>query len=348
MSFATLFILSLLLVGVVWLLVMSLRRQSQASIPGRLFESIESLKAELVAKQLEGLVALRQTLDETNRTINERLAQGNSSVDRRLEIIGEIEHKLGQLQQQTENIEQIGNNIQSLSDLLKPPKMRGVLGEMLLENLLASILPQKLFSMQYNLTSGCRVDAVVRLGNKLLPIDSKFPLESYQRLVTNHEPDIAQKQFRQALKKQIDSIHDKYLLPEQGTTEFAVMYIPSEAVYYQMVAGEDQELFDYALRVRVIPSSPGHLYAFLASLAAMQTGTELAGDTARLSAAVTSLSESLSRLTKLHDRIEGSSRSLSLSLSKARDELGDMTHQLDRLQRPAEREDESTSTVGTE
>lgn len=337
-------VLILLLGAIVWLLIVTLRRQSDDRGRDRLHESIESLKADLISKQMEGLVALRQTLDETNRTINERLEQGSSSLDRRLAIVGEIERKLGQLQKQTETIEKIGNNIQSLSDLLKPPQMRGALGEMLLENLLSSILPQALFTMQYSLTSGSRVDAIVRLGEKMLPIDSKFPLESYQRLTTDEEPEKAKKQFRQVLKKQIDSIHDKYIRPEQGTTEFAVMYIPSEAVYYQIVAGEDQELFEYALKARIIPSSPGHLYAFLASLAAMQTEAGLAGDTTRLSAAVTSLNESLIRLVKYFDRIEGSSRSMTLSLSKAQDELNDMTINLDRLRRPVEKEGEAVSS----
>ena len=198
--------------------------------------------------------------------------------------------------------------------------------------------------MQYTLAPGCRVDAVVRLGDKLLPIDSKFPLESYQRIIADDEPDKSLKQFGHALRKQIDAIHDKYLLPEENTTEFALMYIPSEAVYYQLVADKDQTLFDHALSQRVIPSSPGHLYAFLSSIAAVYSETTLAEDTARLNAAVNNLSESLSRLFKLYERMEGSSHSMGLSLSKVRDELGDMTNQIDRLRRPAKSKDERPIT----
>lgn len=344
LSVITLFVLTLLSVAVVWLLILVLHRQAGGGQFGRLNESVESLKADMFSKQMEGLVALRNSFDEANKSINQRLAESNTSLDHRLKVFGEIESKLGQLEQQTHSIEQIGQNIQSLSELLKPPRVRGVLGEMLLENLLSTILPQSLFSMQYNLAPGCRVDAVVRLGDKLLPIDSKFPLESFRRLIADDKPDKSLKQFRQAFKKQIDAIHDKYLLPEQNTTEFAMMYIPSETIYYQLVSDKDQTLFEHALSQRVIPSSPGHLYAFLASIAAVHSEAVLGGDTARLNAAVNNLSESLSRLLRLHERMEGSSRSMGLSLSRVRDELSGMTNQLDRLRQPIESTDKNQST----
>jgi len=129
--------LALMLVLLIWLLI----RQGRSAKPSDAQAAeiaLSSLKAEIIQKQMEGLVSLRESVDSANRLLNERLADGQASLDRRLQIFGQIENRLGQLATQAENIEQVGRNIQALSELLRPPKLRGVLGEMLLEHLLAA------------------------------------------------------------------------------------------------------------------------------------------------------------------------------------------------------------------
>jgi len=326
-----------ILIALIWLATIVLRMRSGADTSG-VQHAVESLKAELIGKQMEGLVALRESLDSASRGLNERLAEGTSSLDRRLAVVSEIENKLGQLQRQTEHLQEIGQNIQQLADLLKPPKLRGGLGELLLENLLSQILPPALFETQYSFAGGQRVDAVIKLGDRLLPIDSKFPLEAFQRLTGGTEGELSHKEFAKAIKVQVDNIAGKYLLPEQNTTDFAVMYIPSEAVYYRLVADEDSDLLSYALAKKVIPSSPGHLYAFLASVAAVAAEAGLAGNRREVSAVLSSLGESLARLDGLHQRMAGSARVLGLSLDKARGETETMQRRLDGLKElaPAE------------
>ncbi len=327
----------------IWLLVAFRRSRGQLNTD-RVEATLQLLKADLIARQAESLVALRASIDSANRLLNERLAEGTSALDRRMSIFGEIENKLGELATQARNIEVVGNNISSLSDLLKPPKLRGNLGEQLLENLLSEILPRALFETQYRFSSGQRVDAVVKLAGKLLPVDAKFPLEAYQRLAAAPEDKNAQKDFLQSLKKHVDDISGKYIRPEENSTDFAIMYIPAEAIYYQLVSQPDRTGFDYALSKKVVPSSPGHLYSFLSSITSIyaQLNLEKAGMAAgsqKLSHGLAELAEILARLERYQERMAGSIRSLSMSFEKAREETAGLSYGLEKLRQPLPEEE---------
>ncbi|MBD3332034.1 DNA recombination protein RmuC [candidate division GN15 bacterium] len=335
LGIAILVVLAIVLVLLVWLLIRQSKGRSVADSEA-VDSALASLKAELIQKQMEGLVSLRESVDSANRLLNERLADGQASLDRRLQIFGEIENRLGQLARQAENIEQVGKNIQALSELLRPPKLRGSLGETLLEHLLAQILPESLFEMQYRFDDGLLVDAAIQVGDRLLPMDSKFPLESFQRLAENPEDSKAIKQFERDMKKHVDAIADKYIRPQDNTTEMALMYIPSESVYAQFVSRTDTG-FDYALQRRVIPTSPGHLYGFLSTLAALykhlglSTTGELLAESRRLSAGLQAIAEGLEKAVGLVDRVEGSVRSAGNSLNRLQTVHADMTRKLERL-----------------
>ncbi len=307
----------------------------------RLESAVELLKADLVSKQTESLLALRQSIDAANRIINDRLAEGTSSLDRRMAVLGEIEHQLGKLTVQTDNIEAVGKNIQSLSDLLRPPKLRGAVGEMLLENILSQILPAAAFETQYRFSNGLRVDAVIRLGDRLLPIDAKFPIEAFQRLQIRPDDASLQKDFSRVFRKHVDDIAGKYIQPGEKSTDFAVMYVPAEAVYYQLISQAHQEGFEYALSKRVIPSSPGHLYAFLASVAALHAEISLAGGelsevSRRVRTGIDSLIETTERLAGFHGRMESSLRALTAGFDRARSELDRVRMQLEKLKEPSD------------
>ena len=330
----------------VLLIILLLReRRGSPGVTDRIELAFEKLKRELLEKQLEGLVSLRDSMDSAGRLMNERLAEGTGAIDKRMDLLADIENRLGQLQTQAENIEAVGRNIQSLSDLLKPPQLRGGLGEMLLENLLAQILPKSLYEMQHRFPDGRRVDAVVKLADRLLPIDSKFPLEGFQRLSAEPDSSDARKSFVRSLKKHVDDISDRYLKPDEDTTEIAIMYVPSEAVYYRFVADDSDNGFAYALSKNVIPSSPGHLYAFLATLSAVYAQAGLSGDSRRLTAGLSNLSDAVERLNRLHQRMESSVRALTTTLARGHDEIGGMTTQLQHLREPASSEETAETTT---
>ncbi|MFQ5946658.1 MAG: DNA recombination protein RmuC [Anaerolineae bacterium] len=200
---------------------------------------------------IDSLSQRLQEVDQTSRQSFERLA-GN----------------LGELSKATEQMMEVGKTISSLEDLLKPPKLRGGMGETLLKELLAQILPPRQFEIEHAFRSGERVDAIIRIGDSLVPVDAKFPLESFRRLADvedEAQAKRARKEFLGAVKKHIDGIATKYILPDEGTYDFALMYIPAENVYYETIIRDEsgEGLFPYAVQRKVIPVSPNSFYGYL-------------------------------------------------------------------------------------
>jgi DNA recombination protein RmuC len=179
---------------------------------------------------------------------------------------------MGDLSAKASQIEAIGKDIASLQHILAPPALRGALGELLLERLLAQVLPAESFSIQHRFRDGTAVDAVVRLGDYLVPVDSKFPLDAFRALsesITEDERRGARRRFNAALKGHIDAVA-KYIRPEEGTLAFALMYIPAENVYYEAIVKQEitaDDLRDYAFSRRIIPVSPHSFYAYLEAIA---------------------------------------------------------------------------------
>lgn len=314
----------------IWAVVQN-RKKSDSSAAETIQASFQTLTAEIIKKQMEGMSAIQSSLNQTTQMLNERLSESSRSLDQKVQVFGEIKTKIGELAVQAKNMESIGQNIQSLSELLKPPKLRGNVGETFLDNILSQILPKGLYDLQHSFPSGHRVDAVIKFGNRLMPIDSKFPLEAFNKHIDNPDNADFRKQFSQSIKKHIDDTGSRYVLPQEGTLEFAIMYIPAESIYYQLISKET-EVLDYALSKKVIPSSPGHLYGFLMTMSAIYKETGLINQGRQLSAILSKLADSLQKLSGLHERMDGSVRQLTLSLSKARDETRVAEQHLGRIQ----------------
>ncbi len=162
---------------------------------------------------------------------------------------------------------EIGRSMKDLQDLLKNPKLRGNIGEQVLKELLSQMLPKSSFHLQYAFKSGSIVDAAIKTEAGIIPIDSKFPMENFRNL-TKAESEIDKKlytkEFNNDVKKHIDAIAGKYILTNEGTIDYALMYIPSEAIYYEMIS--NTTLLEYASSKRVLPVSPMSFYAYLRSI----------------------------------------------------------------------------------
>ncbi len=237
-----------------------------------LLQQLESLRQQQLQALDNNAQVLNQRLAEINRLLAENTGQINTRLDNAARMVSDVSRTLGELSEAARAISEIGKNIASLQEILRAPKPRGGLGELLLGNLLQEMVPNH-YELQYRFSSGGKVDAVVRLGEKMVPIDAKFPLEKFQQLraaVDEAERRNWRRQFLADVRNHIDNIAEKYIRPEEGTFDFALMYIPAENVYYEtIVAGPDDEksILDYAFQRRVIPVSPGTIYAYLQVIA---------------------------------------------------------------------------------
>jgi len=213
---------------------------------------------------LEWLKTMQSTISnsstQTVRTLQENTKQLNERLDTAARVIRDVEKEVGQMSE-------IGRNMRELQDFLKSPKLRGNIGEQVLKDLIAQMFPKSSFHLQYEFKSGEKVDAAIKTDAGILPIDSKFPMENYQKMVKASEKaerEAFEKEFVRDVKKHIDAISKKYILPSEGTMDFALMYIPSESVYYEVVNQTD--VLDYARKARVYMVSPSTLYAHLQTI----------------------------------------------------------------------------------
>ena len=198
------------------------------------------------------------------------MAEGSAEQVRSL---SDVREQLLRLSEATTRLETIGQSVAQVEDLLKVPRLRGTLGELWLEELLRQVFPSGHYELQYGFKSGERVDAVIRFGGRIVPVDSKFPLEACQRMLSSDGDDAVRERraFRRTLKARIDEIADKYIRPDEGTFDFALMYIPAENVYYEAmirdeVPEDDTSVVGYSLNRKVIPVSPNTFYAYLAAI----------------------------------------------------------------------------------
>jgi DNA recombination protein RmuC len=210
--------------------------------------------------------------------IDRRVAELETRVDRRLEGLDgrllstqqsagktatEIVDRLGKLDGTAAQMLARANDLARLEQALRPPKARGGVGELMLGNLLRDSLPPDAYRLQHTFRTGERVDAVIKV-DKLVPVDAKFPLDNFERLVNadDDERTLHERAFVRDVKGHVDAIGSKYILPAEGTYDFALMYLPAESVYYELVCGSG-EAYAYALSKRVFPVSPTTLHAYL-------------------------------------------------------------------------------------
>lgn len=190
--------------------------------------------------------------------LNQNIQGMHSRLDNAARVINAVNKELGQVQE-------IGRSMRDLQQFLQSPKLRGNIGEQVLRDLLAQNFPQAYFEMQYKFKTGEVVDALLKTDNGFIGIDAKFPLVNFDQLVrANTETDQLnyRKLFQRDVKKHIADIAKKYILPEEGTVNFALMYIPSEAIYYEIIR-DDDELMPYAQVNKILLVSPNSFYYFL-------------------------------------------------------------------------------------
>ena len=217
---------------------------------------------------------LQDRLQELTKMLDARLGDSTKTMlaqsDKSVQIVREITSEITKVQEGQKQIVTLNDQLKNLNDILKNTKQRGVLGEYYLETVLKNVLPPGAYQLQYPFKDGTKVDAVIFYEDHVIPIDSKFSLENYNRLAvatSDEERKHLEDAFRNDLKMRIDETA-KYIKPAEDTVNFAFMFIPSEALYYDLLVNKvgsaaERDLIQYAAEKRVYPVSPTTFYAYL-------------------------------------------------------------------------------------
>lgn len=219
------------------------------------------------------LLLIRKWLNETKpsseivewlKDLGKRVETSTNNFNIRLDkaalVIAQVQKNIGEFSE-------IGRGMKELQEFLQSPKLRGNLGEAILKDLLQQFLPKASFTLQYVFNNGQKVDAVITTSQGLIPIDAKFPMENFRKMINSESAPTKEqfkKEFSRDVKKHIQDISKKYIVSDEGTVDYALMYIPSEAVYYEII--NDQELYHFSVEKRVLIVSPMSFYAYLKAI----------------------------------------------------------------------------------
>jgi DNA recombination protein RmuC len=245
-----------------------------SSFAGRKEVAGQAANIGLLHQQLEALNAAQ---DSIRSELNKSLQDGQTNITRNMQasqqVLTQLNTQIGELQGTNRQMLLLGTEVRRLQDILSSPKLRGQMGEWSLENLLAQILPKDSYKLQYTFKDGKVVDALIQMPDFSVPVDAKFPLPGFERLVKAEADDERiklRKQFFRDVTNHIDKIASDYIRPAEGTVDFALCYIPAENVYYETIvkyADDTQDVVQYALDKKVMPVSPNLLYAYLMTVA---------------------------------------------------------------------------------
>lgn len=284
----------------------------------------ESLKNEL----RDSSKALREEFHRVNKTVDHKLSESSKQLNERLDKSSQV---IGFLQKELGKMGEIGSKIENLDKILRAPKGRGSMGEENLEEILRAVFPPNLWERQFNLGQGLVVDAVVKTSNGIIPIDAKFPLPAFERLVSAENDEAltkAQKDFQKDCKQRIDEVA-KYIRPERGTLNFAILFLPNENIYYE-ASIRDGILSEYSKTKKVLLTGPNTMLYVLQMLFQAYQSQEFAKEAQR------ALAE-LSGVKKQAERLDGEIGILAKHIGNANAKVADVQGENTKLQGQIER-----------
>ena len=305
--------------------------QSQA-VTAQFAQLTQSFTAQLaqVTQQVQtGMASVGTLATGAQKAVSEQLRAST-------EMLGTIRQQLGEVQQAGRDLSEAAQQIESV---LGGAKTRGTLGEIALDRMLADALPPDTYETQFRFSTGEVVDAIVRLRDKLLPIDSKFPLEDYRRLVEIGED--ARKGFSSAVRSHAESIAKKYILPGEGTLDIAMMFVPSEGIYYELLRSQDAKglpLDEYCRARGIVPVSPSTLFSHLKIIFLGLRGMQIEESAKRLLASLTGLKKQVDNFGEVYEKLGTHLRNAQQSYSDADRKLERARNSLDELAQGAPQE----------
>jgi DNA recombination protein RmuC len=302
--------------------LLSTQSQGLAAQLGQLSQSVTQQLGSMSQQIQSGMASTGSLVSDAQRAVSVQLQSATSM--------------MGVLQQQLGKVEQSGHDLsdaaKAIEGVLGGAKTRGLLGEVALERMLADTLPASAYEMQHRFSTGEVVDAAVHFGAKLVPIDSKFPLEDFRRLMEQGEE--ARKGFGNAVRLHADAIAKKYIVPGENTLDFALMFVPSESVYYELLMSADSKgvpLDVYCRQKRVIPVSPNSLYAHLSVILMGLKGLQIEENALRLHASLSGLKTQWDNFAAVFEKLGTHLRNASQSYSDADRKLDRARDALDQM-----------------
>jgi len=290
-------------------------------------KQVQQARSDVQAQVSQLQQNVSQRFDSNVQTVAGHLGIITGQITNTTNVVAQVEGKLGQVQEASRQIFELARQVAALQDILQSPKMRGGLGEFFLIDLLGQVLPASGFESQYRFASGTIVDAALFIGQKILCVDSKFPLENFRRMLQTEletERKAARKQFLTDVKKHVDDIARKYMVPEEDTFDFALMYIPAENVYYELVVKEETNLYEYCMNKKVIPVSPNTFYAYLQVITMGLRGFQISEQAKIILAQLQQMEEDLSQFETDFVKIGLHLRNLQASFEKSESRFGKM------------------------
>jgi DNA recombination protein RmuC len=301
-------LLASVVLGAAAIAIAALRRPASAAAPDAadasalLRASVDDMRASTAGAIAEMRAELQRTLGATEQQLTTQTTATQRSLT-------DLSRQLGALAEQSTRIGELAKDIGSLQDLLRAPKPRGGFGELMLERLLQDCLPASAYEVQYTYRDGSRVDAIVRYGGRIVPIDAKFPNESYTQIASardDAERRTRRRAFLQQVRKHVDAVA-RYISPQDQTIDYSFMYLPSEAIYYELTLGDsspdEPDILAYCADRRVIPASPNTLLAYLQVVALGVRGLAMQERTRELQLGIAQVRREFERFVELHDQL---------------------------------------------
>jgi DNA recombination protein RmuC len=293
-----------------------LAAQSQATAAqiGQLAQSLTAQLGQVTHQVQSGMASVGTIASSAQKAVSEQLQAST-------QMLTSVHQQIGEMQQAGHELSSAAKQIE---DVLGGAKTRGTLGEVALDRILADTLPRASYETQFRFSTGEIVDAVVRLSDKLLPIDSKFPLDGYRRLLDRGEE--CRKDFSQAVRLHAESIAKKYILPGEETLDIALMFVPSEGVYYELlrsVDGKGMPLDEYCRTRCVVPVSPSTLFAHLKIIFLGLRGMQIEENAKKLLGSLSGLKRQMDNFGEVYER-------LGTHLRNAQQSYADADRKLDR------------------
>ena len=306
MEFSAVLAAGALAVSIVVLVVVVSRRAAAPDTSAA--PAYELLSASIAELRTSNTVAIGELRTEVQRTLGATEQQVMTQTGATQRSLHDLSRQLGVLSEQSIRVGELAKDIGSLQDLLRAPKPRGGFGELMLERLLQDCLPVSAYEIQFTYRDGSRVDAVVRSANRLVPIDAKFPNESFTQIAAaTDDADRARRRraFLQQVRRHIDAVA-RYVSPQDGTIDFAFLYLPSEAIYYEVMTRDnvdEPDLGAYFQERHVIPASPNTLLAYLQVVALGIRGLAMQERTRELQQSIAQVRREFERFVGLHDQL---------------------------------------------